>query len=45
MRLLEQMGRYKLNALHLSLTNDEGWRLQVPREPCPNPKEIPLESL
>lgn len=28
--LIEQMGRYKLNKLHLHLTDDEGWRLQIP---------------
>nr|ABE96869.1 beta-N-acetylhexosaminidase [proteobacterium AI21] len=30
MRLIEQMGRYKLNKLHLHLTEDEGWRLEIP---------------
>ena len=30
LRLIEQMGRYKLNKLHLHLTEDEGWRLQIP---------------
>ncbi|XP_071112715.1 beta-hexosaminidase-like [Haliotis cracherodii] len=28
--LLEVMGCYKLNRLHLHLTDDEGWRLQIP---------------
>ncbi|XP_067667144.1 chitobiase-like [Haliotis asinina] len=28
--LLDVMGRYKLNRLHLHLTDDEGWRLQIP---------------
>ena len=28
-RLLDQMLRYKLNKLHLSLTNDEGWRVEI----------------
>lgn len=28
--LLEQMGRYKMNKLHLHLTDDEGWRLEIP---------------
>lgn len=31
--LVEQMGRYKLNKLHLHLTDDEGWRLQIPDLP------------
>ncbi len=33
MRLIEQMGRYKLNKLHLHLSDDEGWRLEVPGLP------------
>jgi hexosaminidase len=33
MRLIEQMGRYKLNKLHLHLSDDEGWRLAVPGLP------------
>lgn len=28
--LIEQMGRYKLNKLHLHLTDDEGWRIEIP---------------
>ena len=32
-KLLAQMSRYKLNKLHLSLTNDEGWRLEIPQLP------------
>lgn len=31
--LLEQMGRYKLNRLHLHLADDEGWRLAIPGIP------------
>jgi hexosaminidase len=33
LRLIEQMGRYKLNKLHLHLTDDEGWRIQIPGLP------------
>lgn len=33
LRLIEQMGRYKLNKLHLHLTEDEGWRLEIPGLP------------
>lgn len=33
LRLIEQMGRYKLNKLHLHLTEDEGWRIQIPDLP------------
>lgn len=33
LRLIEQMGRFKLNRLHLHLTDDEGWRLQIPGLP------------
>lgn len=29
LRLIEQMARFKLNKLHLHLTDDEGWRLQI----------------
>lgn len=30
LRLIDTMARYKLNKLHLHLTEDEGWRLQIP---------------
>ncbi|WGL16508.1 family 20 glycosylhydrolase [Microbulbifer bruguierae] len=33
LRLIEQMGRYKLNRLHLHLTDDEGWRIEIPGLP------------
>ena len=32
-RLIDQMAAYKLNRLHLHLTDDEGWRLQIPSLP------------
>lgn len=31
--LLDQMGAYKLNKLHLHLGDDEGWRLEIPSLP------------
>lgn len=33
LRLIEQMARYKLNLLHLHLSDDEGWRLEIPGLP------------
>jgi hexosaminidase len=33
LKVIEQMGRYKLNTLHLHLGDDEGWRLQIARFP------------
>ncbi len=33
LNLLEQMGAYKLNKLHLHLGDDEGWRLEIPGLP------------
>ncbi|UTF59863.1 family 20 glycosylhydrolase [Gilvimarinus sp. DA14] len=33
LRLIEQMGRYKLNKLHMHVTEDEGWRLEIPGLP------------
>jgi len=33
LELLEQMGRYKLNKLHLHMTEDEGWRIEIPGLP------------
>jgi hexosaminidase len=33
LRTLDLMARYKLNVLHLHLTEDEGWRLQMPSLP------------
>lgn len=32
-RLIPQLGRYKMNKLHLHLADDEGWRLQIPALP------------
>ncbi len=32
-RLIKQMAFYKLNALHFHLTDDEGWRLEIPALP------------
>ncbi len=32
-RLIDVMARYKLNRLHLHLTEDEGWRLEIPGLP------------
>jgi hexosaminidase len=33
LRLVEEMARYKLNKLHLHLTEDEGWRIEIPGLP------------
>lgn len=33
LRLMEAMSMYKLNKLHLHLTDDEGWRLEIPGIP------------
>ena len=33
LKVIEQMGRYKLNKLHLHLGDDEGWRLEISRFP------------
>ena len=33
LRLIEQMSRYKMNKLHLHLTEDEGWRIEIPGLP------------
>ncbi|MCV5949252.1 family 20 glycosylhydrolase, partial [Escherichia coli] len=30
---LDQMAAYKMNKLHLHLTDDEGWRLEIPGLP------------
>ncbi|MFD1619489.1 family 20 glycosylhydrolase [Thalassotalea marina] len=32
-RLIEQMGAYKLNKLHMHLAEDEGWRIALPSFP------------
>ncbi|WP_244158662.1 family 20 glycosylhydrolase [Caballeronia fortuita] len=32
-RLIDQMGAYKLNRLHLHLSDDEGWRIEIPGLP------------
>ena len=32
-RLMDAMAMYKMNALHLHLTDDEGWRLHIPDLP------------
>lgn len=33
LRLLDMMARFKLNAFHFHLTDDEGWRLEIPGLP------------
>lgn len=33
MRILDGMAMYKMNKLHLHLTDDEGWRLEIPGLP------------
>ena len=33
LRLLNVMAMYKMNVLHLHLTDDQGWRLEVPTLP------------
>lgn len=33
LKLLDVMGLYKLNVLHFHLTDDEGWRLEIPALP------------
>ncbi|MFD0794776.1 family 20 glycosylhydrolase [Mucilaginibacter litoreus] len=33
MKLINLMGLYKLNTLHLHLTDDEGWRIEIPSLP------------
>ena len=30
LRTLEVMAMYKLNVLHLHLSDDQGWRLEIP---------------
>ena len=32
-RLMDAMAMYKMNMLHLHLSDDEGWRLQIPDLP------------
>lgn len=32
--LLDRMALYKFNRLHLHLTDDQGWRLEIQRYPC-----------
>ena len=29
-RVLDMMARYKMNKFHFHLTDDEGWRLEIP---------------
>ena len=33
LKIIKMMARYKLNKLHLHLTDDEGWRLEMPSLP------------
>jgi hexosaminidase len=33
LRVLDLLARYKLNVLHLHLTDDEGWRVEIPSLP------------
>ena len=33
LQLIDSMALYKLNKLHLHLTDDQGWRLEIPGLP------------
>ena len=33
MRIIDLLGMYKMNVLHLHLTDDEGWRIEIPGLP------------
>jgi len=33
LRTLDLLARYKINVLHLHLTDDEGWRVEIPSLP------------
>src|SRR5205814_8987857 len=33
LRTLDLIARYKLNVIHLHLTDDEGWRIEIPSLP------------
>ena len=33
LKFIDAMSLYKLNKLHLHLSDDEGWRLQIPELP------------
>ena len=33
LKLIDVMAMYKLNKLHLHLTDDEGWRIEIPGLP------------
>lgn len=33
LKILDVMGRYKLNKLHLHFSDDEGWRIEIPSLP------------
>jgi hexosaminidase len=33
LKLLDLMGMYKMNTLHMHLTDDEGWRIEIPSLP------------
>ena len=43
-KLLEVMAMYKLNKFHFHLTDDEGWRLEIPDLPELTEVDIPLIS-
>ena len=43
-KLLEVMAMYKLNKFHFHLTDDEGWRLEIPGLPELTEVDIPLIS-
>ena len=40
LKLIDVMGMYKLNRFHFHLTDDEGWRLEIPG--FPELTEVPL---
>ena len=49
-RLIHGMSMFKMNKLHLHLTDDEGWRLEIPGLPeitevCHNVENVPCDTV
>ena len=37
--MIDLLERYRMNVLHLHLTDEQGWRLEIPARPALTPPE------
>ena len=42
LRVIDLLERYRMNVLHLHLTDEQGWRLEIPARPALTPRDTPF---